>query len=167
MVRIRIVGGPGSGKTTIAKELSKKLKIPHYDLDDIHWDNKAKTYGITRDEKQREKLLNAALKKKDWIIEGAYTGGWVDPTFEKADTIIIVNTGRVKRKYRILKRFTKRRLGLYEGKRESLKDIYGLLKWNWGYDSRNLTRIDRKKYARKIIECTTTETALKHLRGLK
>ena len=35
--RIFIVGSPGSGKTTLASILSKKLQIPHFDLDEIRF----------------------------------------------------------------------------------------------------------------------------------
>lgn len=31
-MKIHIIGGPGSGKTTLARQLSEELRIPHYDL---------------------------------------------------------------------------------------------------------------------------------------
>ena len=38
-MRIYIVGGPGSGKTTYAKKLSEKHKIPYVELDELYWVN--------------------------------------------------------------------------------------------------------------------------------
>ena len=38
-MKIRIIGCSGSGKTYLAKRLSKKYNIPNFDLDDIQWDN--------------------------------------------------------------------------------------------------------------------------------
>lgn len=35
MSRIYIIGGAGSGKTTLAQEISARLSIPHFDLDQV------------------------------------------------------------------------------------------------------------------------------------
>ncbi len=37
MVKIQILGGPGSGKTTLAQSLSAKFHAPHCNLDQIVW----------------------------------------------------------------------------------------------------------------------------------
>ncbi|MFH0701512.1 MAG: hypothetical protein V2A62_03685 [Candidatus Woesearchaeota archaeon] len=49
--KIHIIGGPGSGKSYAAKRLSQLLKIPHFDLDELHWDKNANRYGIKTPEK--------------------------------------------------------------------------------------------------------------------
>ncbi|MBS3144559.1 AAA family ATPase, partial [Candidatus Woesearchaeota archaeon] len=38
--RIYILGCSGSGKTSVAQELARKLHIQHYDLDDLFWKKK-------------------------------------------------------------------------------------------------------------------------------
>mgnify|MGYP004583180907 FL=1 len=40
-MKIHIIGTPGSGKSFLADNLSKQFDIPHYDLDDLQWDNAA------------------------------------------------------------------------------------------------------------------------------
>lgn len=45
-MKIHIIGCSGSGKTYLAKALSKKYNIPHVCLDDIQWDNNADGYGV-------------------------------------------------------------------------------------------------------------------------
>ena len=40
-MKIYIIGPCGSGKTTLAKELSKKLSIKNYELDKIVWNDSA------------------------------------------------------------------------------------------------------------------------------
>jgi hypothetical protein len=37
MTRTHVIGGPGSGKTTLAEQLSVYLHIPWYELDTIGW----------------------------------------------------------------------------------------------------------------------------------
>lgn len=71
-MKIRIVGCSGTGKTTLAKELSEKYGILHYDLDDFFWDNTARFYGTKRDNDSRDTLLNNIVEQDDWIIEGVY-----------------------------------------------------------------------------------------------
>ena len=45
-MKIHIIGCSGSGKTYLAKALSNKYDIPHFDLDDVQWDNRADSYGV-------------------------------------------------------------------------------------------------------------------------
>lgn len=72
MMKIHIIGGPGSGKSFLAEKLSKELGISHFDLDDLQWDNKSASYGIKRSPDERDRLLNDVLSHNDWIIEGVY-----------------------------------------------------------------------------------------------
>ena len=69
--KIHIIGGPGSGKSYIAKIVSEKLAIPHLDLDDIFWD-KSPGYGNKADEETRNAELEHFLAQPTWIVEGVY-----------------------------------------------------------------------------------------------
>ncbi|HEY9878873.1 MAG TPA: AAA family ATPase, partial [Leptolyngbyaceae cyanobacterium] len=35
--RVAVVGAPGSGKTTLARQIAQKLQIPHVELDALFW----------------------------------------------------------------------------------------------------------------------------------
>ena len=100
-MKIHIIGGPGSGKTFLAEKLSKELGIPHYDLDELQWDNH--TYGVKRDPEERERLLGDLLKQNDWIIEGVYYA-WCQQCFVDADRIYLLRVPRYKYRYRIIRR---------------------------------------------------------------
>ncbi|OEF98817.1 hypothetical protein BHF71_10850 [Vulcanibacillus modesticaldus] len=89
MVKIHIIGGPGSGKSYIGEELSKNLNINRYDLDDIFWDNKSKTYGNRNSSEKRNRDLEKILKEQSWIIEGVYFS-WLNESFNKADYIFVL-----------------------------------------------------------------------------
>ena len=92
-MKIHIIGCSGSGKTYLANALSKKYNIPHFDLDDIQWDNSAKAYGTKRPPDERKALLQEILLKHDWIIEGVYYS-WVQQSFDEADKIYVLDMPR-------------------------------------------------------------------------
>ena len=83
-MKMHIIGCSGSGKTYLANALSKKHNIPHFDLDDIQWDNNAEAYGTKRPLDERKTLLQEVLANNDWIIEGVYYS-WVQQSFDEAD----------------------------------------------------------------------------------
>ena len=62
-MKIRIIGCSGSGKTYLAKRLSKKYNIPNFDLDDIQWDNSQNSYGVKMPIEKRGQMLNDILQQ--------------------------------------------------------------------------------------------------------
>ncbi len=74
----------GSGKTTIAKKLSKMTKIKFYSLDNIYYSEK---YNKKREHKERAKKLKELLKNKKWIVEGVFNK-WTEDIFKKTDLVI-------------------------------------------------------------------------------
>lgn len=152
-MKIHIIGGPGSGKSFLAEKLSKELGISHFDLDDLQWDNKSASYGVKRSPEERDRLLNDVLSHNDWIIEGVYYA-WCQQCFADADRIYVLNVPRYKYRYRIIRRFVRRKLGLEKGKKENLKSLRELLKWADKYQKVNLVEIRKLliPYSDKVIE---------------
>ena len=152
-MKIHIIGGPGIGKTFLAEKLSAQLGIPHYDLDDLQWDNTALSYATKRDAQERDVLLREILQKDDWIIEGVYYA-WCRQCFAEADRIYLLSVPPYRYRYRILRRFVRRKLGIETGKKETLKSLFALLKWADKYQRTNLVEIRRilQAYPNKVIE---------------
>lgn len=151
-MKIRIIGCSGSGKTYLAKRLSEKYNIPSFDLDDIQWDNNAKAYGTKRPLEERTALLKEILHHNEWIIEGVYYK-WVRQSFDEADKIYVLDMPRYLYQSRIILRSIKRKLGRQQGKRETLKSVYNLLKWTQTFQTKNLNEIKTMldKYENKVI----------------
>ena len=150
-MKIHIIGCSGSGKTYLAKALSKKYNITHFDLDDIQWNNNADGYGVKMPIEKRTALLNDILKNENWIIEGVYYA-WVGKCFEDADKIYVLDIPKRVYTYRIIKRTIKRKLGLERGKKETLKSVYNLLKWTDTFQNKSMVEI------RKILSHHTQKT---------
>lgn len=157
-MRIHIVGCSGTGKTYLAKALSKKYSIPHFDLDDIQWDNNSNGYGVKMPVEKRNELLQDILEKDSWIIEGVYYA-WVLESFEKADIIYLLDMPKYIYKSRIIIRFIKRKLGLENGKKETLKSLYNLLKWTDVFQNKNMQEIKRilEEHENKVVWISNTQ----------
>jgi adenylate kinase family enzyme len=127
--KIIIFGTRGSGKTIFAKRLSKKIKIPSFDLDNITF-NKEHTSKVS--DSTRDKRLKSIIKKQKWIIEGAYAGNWLIPAVKKADLIMILKINGLIAAKRVIFRFIKRRKT--KDKKSGLKDLPRILKYSLFYD---------------------------------
>ena len=151
-MKIHIIGCSGSGKTYLANALAKKYNIPHFDLDDIQWDNNTEGYGTKRPLEERNALLQEILNNNEWVIEGVYYA-WVQQSFDEADIIYVLDMPRYLYKCRIIVRSIKRKLGIQQGKRETLKSVYNLLKWTETFQNKNLKEIKTilDKYENKVI----------------
>ena len=89
---------------------------------------------------KRNQMLNNILQRPDWIIEGVYYA-WVQKSFEDADMIYVLDIPKWLYKFRIIKRFIKRKTGIEKGKKETLKSVYNLLKWTDTFQNTNMKEI--------------------------
>ena len=138
----RIIGCSGAGKTYLEKRLYEKYNIPIFDLYDIQWYNSQNSYGVKMPIEKRNQMLNNILQQSDWIIDGVYYA-WVQKSFEDADVIYVLDMPKRLYRYRIIKRFIKRKVGLEKGKKETLKSICNLLKWTNTFQNTNMKEIIR------------------------
>jgi len=83
MKRIAIIGTSCSGKTTLARQLSKLLHIPHIELDTLFWKN---NWQIA-DREQFRKNVARVVEQGNWVIDGNFSIVR-DLVWVRADTII-------------------------------------------------------------------------------
>ncbi|WP_315371271.1 DNA topology modulation protein FlaR [Paenibacillus xylanexedens] len=138
--RIHIIGSTGSGKTYLAKNLSKQLDIPYYELDKVMWSSSVEMAGKNSPE-VRDKLLNEIIIKDSWIVEGVYYK-WLAESFDLADKIIFLTPNTFVRDLRIINRFIKQRIGIEKSNyRQTLKGLLEMIKWNHGFEAQTKKEI--------------------------
>ena len=81
--RINVVGTTGSGKTTLAKNLSKKFSYQRVELDALWWDANW-TNPTVEVFRQR---VEEAVSSDSWVVDGNY-GAVRDIVWERVETII-------------------------------------------------------------------------------
>ena len=84
MKKIIIIGCPGSGKTTFAEKLNKRIGLPLFHLDAI-WHKPDRTH-ISREE--YDERLAEILQLDTWIIDGNYSRT-IEPRIKMCDTVFL------------------------------------------------------------------------------
>jgi Adenylate kinase and related kinases len=151
MRKIFIVGIVASGKTTLAKQLSKQLQIPWYELDSIvHHRTDSGRYKRTAEEQLE--VIKDIDRNGAWILEGTDRDSY-QYLYQMAEKIIFVDTPLGVRRWRILARFLKQKLGLepchYKPDLDMLRMMF---KWTGDFE-RNKTAFEAKLrlYEDKLI----------------
>jgi len=105
MQRVMIVGGPGSGKSVLARALGERTGLPVHHMDKIHWE----AGWIQRSTEAKDLLTREVHMQDRWIFEGGHSRTYAE-RIARADTYIWLDVPVHLRIFRVL-----RRLALYYG----------------------------------------------------
>jgi adenylate kinase family enzyme len=135
MRRVSIVGSPGSGKTTVGRQLAASLGTGYVELDSIF--HQPGWTELPTDEFRRR--VAAVVEGETWVVDGNYTAVR-DLVWDRADTIVWLDLPRRLVIRRVVARTLRRavtRQQLWNGNREPLSNVYRLdperniIRWSW------------------------------------
>lgn len=165
MRRISVVGTSGAGKTTVAREISERLGIPHVELDAIYhqpgWTTLPTEEFVAR--------VDAATDAERWVVDGNYREVSDEgPVWAKADTIVWLDPSDARLMRQVIGRTLRRwarREELWNGNREPLT---GPFRWDpersiirWAWTRRKTTRA---RYGAAMVSPTWSHLRWIHLR---
>jgi len=90
----------GSGKSTFARLLGKKLNIEPVHLDSIAW----KPGWVSAPDEEIQAKISEVLARERWILEGSYSRHLFDERLRRADTIFFFDVNRFVCFYNAVKR---------------------------------------------------------------
>ncbi len=123
-----VASASGNGKTTLGRELARRLRVPFVEMDAlVHGPN----WIETADEDLRAQI-EPIIATNGWVIDGAYRRKLGDLVLEHADTVVWLDLPLRVWLYRLSRRTwrrLRRREELWNGNTESFRSAV------WGRDS--------------------------------
>jgi cytidylate kinase len=171
MTRIHITGGPGTGKTTLARALADRHGLPLLDLDGrglAELDRLPRPLDYEAIAAARQDASRRFAAGNAWISEGSNILV-AHPLFERADVIVVLYTPWRVASYRILSRHVKASLAR-NNRFPGLRRLYRFWRWSarfyadtnpgglneWGTPTTQLTlEAEVAPYGPKVMRCRT------------
>lgn len=134
MKRITIVGCAGTGKSTLARELSEKRDLPVIHMDQHFW----LSGWIKRDKADFQTRIHDLIETENWIMEGNYKET-LPHRLERSDLLVYLDLPRWLCLLRVFKRialsYGKTRSDMAEGCPEQFD--WDFIKWIWNFKIRS------------------------------
>lgn len=173
--RIHIIGGPGSGKTTLANQLVARLGAPVYDLDIVAFEGGA---GARRPLDLCLADVQRILAQPCWVTEGIYLW-WTDDLLRAAEHIIWLDPPWRVAAWRIVLRHVRAELAGHNRHRGWLK-LLRFVRWTRTYYARKdmptstnpegdgancrvATAVYLQAYMDKVIHCRDSDDVQRFL----
>jgi adenylate kinase family enzyme len=123
--RVAVLGASATGKTTVSRELARRLRVPHVELDALHHDPGWQEAPAEVLQARVDVALAAA--PDGWVVDGNYHGKLGTSVLERADTVVFLDLPRRVALRRVLWRTSSRaitRKELWNGNRETFRNAF-------------------------------------------
>ena len=158
MRRVVVVGQSGAGKSTVGRQLSQRLGVPHLELDAFfHGPGWQASPTFVAD-------VEAATAGEAWVADGNYSAVR-DLLWSRADTVVWLDLPRITTLRRVLLRTAGRlvrRRELWNGNRERWQTVLRAshpIRWTWQTDDRQ-----RRDYEDRLLDPRWAQLAVVRLR---
>lgn len=146
-----VMGGPGNGKTTLARTLADRLGLAHIELDSLFH---VTGFGSATDDEFRAGLVERmAEAPQGWVTCGNYISMCADLHVREADTIVWLDQDRRLVTWRVVKRTVRRaatREPLFGNDlREPWSNFlrwdpeHNIIRWAWVHQPRYKIKLNR------------------------
>lgn len=177
--RIQIIGGPGTGKTTLARQVAAHLKAPCYELDEIGYEGGA---GAARLLEVRLADVRQVVVQPAWVSEGIFLG-WTGELFEAAGRIVWLDLPWKIVGWRIFMRHVRAELR-GNNKHSGWLKLYRFLQWSRMYyvqaanlqdmepegdlvENRATTEAYLTKFQDKLVRCSNPAEVNAYLKSVR
>lgn len=153
--KVLILGGPGSGKTTLGKRIAQAIDGPFYELDMIGYE---KGSGAERSLDDRLHDVAIIADQVRWVAEGSYID-WTMALADAADGIVLLDPPWRVARYRIIMRHAKaslRRSNKHAGLRKLWRFVQDCKRYYTGPNARRQrTEAWIEGFGDKLVICRT------------
>lgn len=102
MNKISIIGGSGTGKTTLSNNLGRMLDLPVYHIDGMNYEPN----WVERDKQERDKMILEKVAQDKWVIDGTYNAT-LKQRLDSSEFVIFLDYSSFARIKGVLQRATK------------------------------------------------------------
>ena len=162
--RIHILGGSGSGTTTVGAALAHRLAILHLDTDDYYWLPSHPPYAAKRPVEERLQLLDRdAGEDGSWVLSGSLCG-WGDPLIPRFTHVLYLDVPTSVRLARLERREQERYGELVARGGDMYEQSAAFLSWASEYEAGG---VEMRSRARHTVWLDMLRCQVLHLDGTR